>query len=217
MDSKKLKYIISIGSFIISVIIFLILFFNIPRLTYSYNEEYEGYFIKNAYGNSKEYEIPREYKNVKIVGIDERAFLNHSKLERVELPSTIKVIERLAFSECDNLSSINLENVEVIYRNAFSYCRKLNNITVGAKSIGASAFYKCEALDNVVLLDTTFEIGSMAFSHTAITSIFIPRNVFYLQNDCFYGCYALRNINVYGNNLKNNQYLKQLDIVTYIG
>lgn len=216
MNKIKLKYII-LGSVTFVVILFLILFFNIPRLSYEYNEEYEGYFITNAYGNAKEYKIPNEYKNEKIVGIGQRAFYNNSKLESLDLPASIKVIERLAFSECEDLKSINLDKVEIIYRNAFSYCYSLNHLKLGATDIGASAFYKCEALSDVVLLDTVKEIGSMAFSHTAITNISIPREVIYLQNDCFYGCYALKNINVYGNNLKNNKYLKELEIVTYIG
>jgi len=217
VTKKYLKYIIPIASIVVILIISIILFFSIPRLSYTYSDEYEGYLVKHAYANAKEYTIKEEHKGLPVVGIDERAFFGHSRLKEISLPSTIRIINRLAFSECDKLESINLENVDVIYRNAFAYCTSLNNLTIGAKSIGASAFYKCEALNDLELLDGAYELGSMAFSHTAIKDISIPRSMMYVESDCFYGCEKLTNINVYGSRLKYNEYLRTLDIVTYIG
>lgn len=216
---KKYKkvYIITASIIIFCFILFLILFFNIPRLSYKYVETYDAYYVDKAYGNAKKYEIPDTYKNKEVIGIDTRAFYKHSNLREVILSDNIVVIERLAFSECKKLESINLDKVEIIYRNAFSYCSKLNDITLNATDIGASAFYKCESLNTLKLNEGIDSIGSMAFSHTILQNVTIPRSVTELGSDCFYGCYALQNIKVQGSNLKNNDYLKTLNIVTYIG
>lgn len=217
MQKKYLKIIIPASSVIFAIVIFLILFFNIPRLSYKYNAEYDGYFVVEAYGNAKTYEVKSTHKGKPVVGIDTRAFYKHDKLEEINLPDSISVIERLAFSECKNLKFINLKNVDLIYRNAFSYCKKLDDITIAAEHIGASAFYKCDSLEIVKLENDILSIGSMAFAETKIKSISIPRSVEVIESDCFYNCLVLKNINVYGNKLKDNKYLKELNIVTYIG
>ena len=214
MLKKYLKIFIPTG-IALAIILFLILFFNIPRVTYKYVEEYDGYFVNNVYGNASTYEIKNEHKGKEVVGISTRAFFKKNKLKSISLPENIKIIDRLAFSECKNLERINLENVNTIYRNAFSYCNSLKDLNIGAEYIGASAFYKCENLKNVTLTNT-LSIGSMAFSETKIKNIILPKSVIEVGSDCFYNCFLLENISVYGNNLKDNVYLKTLNIVTYI-
>lgn len=217
MLKKYWKYLLPAGVLILALVIFLICFYNIPRLSYRYVKEEEVYYVSKAYGNASEYTIPETYKDKPVTGIDTRAFYRHSGLKRINLSQNITVIGRLAFSECRRLESISLENVETIYRNAFSYCVSLTSLELNAADIGASAFYKCENLSEVKLNEGLKTIGSMAFSATKIQNISIPRSVEVLGSDCFSDCFALRNINVYGNNLKNNTYLKGLNIVNYIG
>lgn len=215
--NKNKVLIISIGSILACIGLFLILFFNIPRLTYGYNEKEDSYYVKNVYGNAKTYEIADTYKEKPVTSIGVRAFYKQTNLVELELPNSIKVIERLAFSECGKLEKINLESVKMIYRNAFSYCESLNNIKLTAEDVGASAFYKCAALNTIELSSPMRSIGSMAFAETNLKDISIPRSVTFLGTDCFYACFALKNINVYGSNLKTNTYLSTLAIVTYIG
>ena len=194
-------------------------YYNIPRLSYEYSNEYEGYIVAKAYGNSESYNIPSTYKNKKVVGIGTRAFMGHDELEKIifDEPSNIIVIEKLAFSECEELKYIDLEYVQYIERNAFSYCYKLNNLKVGALHIGASAFFKCESLDNFELVGDLISIGSMAISYTAIREIKLPRSTEIVYDDCFLYAFSLRNIVVYGNNLLENEYLRTLKMVTYVG
>lgn len=216
MNRKKIIF-ISIGSICACIILFLVLYFNIPRLTYGYNEKEDSYYVKAVYGNAKTYEIADTYKEKPVTCIGVRAFYKQTKLVELKLPDSIKIIERLAFSECSRLEGINLESVQTIYRNAFSYCESLNNIEISAEEVGASSFYKCSSLNTVKLNSPMRNIGSMAFAETNIKDISIPRSVKALGTDCFYGCFALKNINVYGPNLKSNEYLSTLAIVTYIG
>lgn len=212
---KYIKIIVPIVSFFI--ILSLILFFNIPRVIYKLNEDNDTYYVSKVYGNSKTYEIKSLYKDKQVTAIGERAFYRQSNLRSIELPESIKKISRLAFSECEKLEFINLDMVNEIERNAFSYCLSLKEVNIGAEYIGASAFYKCQSLEKIILLDGVLDIGAMAFSTTAIKKISIPRSCLYLRDDCFYDCYKLENINIYGPYLKMNEYLQSLNIVNYIG
>ena len=101
---------------IICILITLLSFKYSPRLTYTWNSEYEGYVVDNAYGNARTYTVEDNYNGKPVVGIGLRAFYKHSKLEEVKFEKleNIKYIDRFAFSECVNLKTINLEYVEYI-------------------------------------------------------------------------------------------------------
>lgn len=210
---KYLKLFILPALVLISSIIILVT--NVPHLEYKYDNYYEGYIITKAVGNAEYYKIEDNYKDKPIVGIGENAFLDHNNLKEITLPETIKVIQRKAFYNCSKLESINLDNVEEIERGAFSYCNSLTSLNVGALKIGSSAFYKCKNLKEIKLSNTKI-ISDMAFASTKISKISIPSSCTKVGDDVFYECVALKEINVYGPNLKNNSYLKSLNIVNYI-
>lgn len=200
----------------ILIIMIIILVTNIPHLEYKYDEIEQGYFITNAVGNAEYYNISDTYKGKPVLGIAEKAFYKHNNLKEINLPSSIKYIDRMAFSECENLSKINLENIEEIERNAFSYCKKLTTVNLNATDIGASAFYKCINLKDINLNNTN-TIGTLCFSNTKIETISIPKTCDLFGGDVFFECEKLKTINVYGNKLKDNDYLISLKNVNWIG
>ena len=210
---KYLKLIILPALVLISAIIILVT--NVPRLEYQYNDYYKGYIVTKAIGNAQYYEIKDTYKNKPVVGIGENAFSEHKNLKEIKLPETIELIARRAFFDCNNLTTINLENVIEIERNAFSYCSSLTSLNIGADNIGASAFYKCISLKEVNLENTVI-VSDMAFAQTSFEKISIPSSCKTFGTDVFYECVMLKTINVYGSNLKNNKYLNSLNIVNYI-
>ncbi|MBP0957124.1 MAG: leucine-rich repeat domain-containing protein [Oscillospiraceae bacterium] len=61
-----------------------------------------------------------------VKSIGENAFENNKALERVILPSSVKIIKRRAFAGCENLWDIDLSHVEWIYSDAFENCRSLD-------------------------------------------------------------------------------------------
>lgn len=209
----KLRYKIIICLSVFLIALGVILFFNIPRLSFEYNEEYDAYLVSHAYGDSSEYFIPSEYNGKDVCGFSSRAFYKHKVLEKItfEDSSKIKIIGRLAFSECDNLKEIDLSYVQNIERGAFSYDYLLDNITIGSSMIAGSAFYKCKGLRNITL-NNTINIGSMAFAETNIEEIAIPKSCTTIGIDAFIYCDNLNNIYLYQQTLNSNSHLNSYNI-----
>lgn len=96
-------------------------------------------------------------------GIEEIGdFGGNAELESVELAKSVKKIDGGAFSWCENLKEINLENVEYIGKGAFSWCDSLESVDLtslkefdGAQSYeisygsNTSPFGDCTNLKNV--------------------------------------------------------------------
>lgn len=212
----KYRLIIVIG-LIILISLSIILYFNIPRLSYRYSEDYKGYIVDKAYGNSQIYTIDDEINGKPVVGVGTRAFFRHSNLKeiRFENQKNIFIIERLAFAECPKLKKIPLIFAWEIQRNAFMYDRSLEEVNINSTYIGASAFYKCHNLSNIILNEGVLKIGSMAFSETNINTIVIPSTVEDIAIDAFLYCDNLEKIIVKSKKLLNNEYLNSLNNVVF--
>lgn len=192
------------------IIFMFIYYFNKSRITYIYQENTDSYYVDKAYGNSKSYTIPKTYNDKKVTGISVRAFYDHSNLEEVifEDPESIVIVERLSFSKCPKLKTIDLRYVKTIERNAFSYDDTLNNIETGAKNIGASAFYKCSGLKNIILNEGVESLGELSFSYTTISHLKLPKSMKTVYNDAFKYIDTLEELKVYY--LLNSSYVKNL-------
>ena len=189
MEKYKLylRHIIPFVIMTLSVVISVFTMYNNPALIYEYDEALEGFIVSDARGNISEYTIPDNINEIPVVGIGVRAFFQHSDLEEVkfENPENIKLIDRLAFSECPKLKTIDLRYVEKIGKNAFAYDSELNNLEIGAKHILGSAFFMCEALDTITLKEGVISIGTFAFSHTKREELKIPYSMKTIYNDAF--------------------------------
>lgn len=125
---------------------------------------------------------------VKITGLKDNYNID------VFIPSEIEdkpvtSIGESAFSECENLTCVNMsEGLTVIENRAFYLCYSLNDIIIpdGLKSIGNSAFEGCENLNNVIIPDSVTDIGVSAFNCcNRLTSIIIPDSVINIGERAF--------------------------------
>ena len=215
---SKIKKILFITIPLVPILIgiFFAIFYNVPRLEYNYSKEYDGYFVSIAYGDAKEYVIPKNYNDKPVLGIDTRAFYNHKRLERIvfEKEDNFKYCGRLAFSGCDNLNNINLEYTMLIGKNAFANCISLDDIKIGAKYIGGSSFFGCGSLKNVTILDDCRSIGSYAFASChSLEYLVIPSMVNTIGDKCF-DFSPLKELRV-NEIFKNDSYISKLDYVIY--
>ena len=85
--------------------------------------------------------------------------------------------------------------VSAIHDYAFVYCDSLTSVTVGAGSIGKSAFYKCANIEEVTLGDSVANVGQQAFyGCTAMARLTLGRGLQSLGTRAFSQGNAIRNI-----------------------
>lgn len=136
------------------------------------------------------------------------------------IPSTVKTIEKAAFSSADFTSVTLPSSLETIKANAFEYCTKLTSITIpasvkifgeyilyqctalktatissGVTEIPYGLFYYCVSLTGVNIPTTVMSVGSYAFYHCeALTGLTLPDNITSIGSKAFYCCKALKSI-----------------------
>ncbi len=117
-------------------------------------------------------------------------FYNCSNLTSVSLPSTLKRVDRDAFSSCKSLTSITIPQGVISIRNyAFAHSG-LTYIVLpeGVDSIGPEAFWSCKDLQSIALPSTLTFIGHEAFQDCeSLESLTIPNSVKTLGQHMFYG------------------------------
>ena len=115
--------------------------------------------------------------------------LYKSTVETVTFSNHIETIGEYAFYESNKLKVLELpESVKEIQKNAFRNCDMLETITLneGLETIGENAFYSCDLLKSIVIPASVSNIGSSAFSYVSlqkvevswVTPIVIASNVF---------------------------------------
>lgn len=91
----------------------------------------------------------------KVNEINEAAFEEFDKLEKVSLSENCHKIGAKSFKKCDKLVNIDLSKVKEIGSEAFSGCISLKKIDLSnitsEKTIGNGAFSSCSGLDSVIL------------------------------------------------------------------
>ncbi len=106
----------------------------------------------------------------------------------VKLPDSIRRIGNEAFSQCEELESINIpESVEYIEDAAFACCYKLKSITIPSrvKKIGHAAFAICRELSEVWLLGQNLHLDKDVFDRCkALTAVHLPAGVKHLIDYC---------------------------------
>ena len=133
-------------------------------------------------------------ENGEIIRDGKQAFQYCKSLTTVILGEHVTEIPYMAFSNCDRLSSINLESVEAIGEAAFSYTALASVDLSSAVNVGPYAFVYCDRLASVKLnpngsvlgegafaydpmltsaenLGAVTEFGSYSFAYSAITDI----------------------------------------------
>lgn len=137
-----------------------------------------------------------------IVSLEKGIFFNCDNITTVKL-NNVKHISESCFSNCINLNSINLDvsTLLSIDTDAFCSCMSLQNITLGnnVKTIGVGAFNYCTNLNNVKLNNGLETIDIWAFNNCNITDITIPKSVKFINDYAFANNENLHNVIIEGN------------------
>lgn len=113
----------------------------------------------------KAIEIPASVKE-----IDRLAFDNCDALESVTIPATVTTLGDMMFRDCDRLASATIESpVNTIGDEMFLNCRSLASTTFSkVNTIGDNAFNGCTSLKTFTFDTSLNEIGKYAFYNSGI-------------------------------------------------
>ncbi len=151
-----------------------------------------------------------------------------TSLTSITIHSSVTSIDYSAFADCSNLKSITLPFVGSTFEGAdktyFGYIFGADTyaenkryvpsslktvIITDGTSIGSSAFYGCEGIENIIILEGVTSISTTAFYNcTSLKSITIPSSVTSIGHSVFKGCTSLESITLpfVGSSLENPRY-----------
>lgn len=136
--------------------------------------------------------------NEGLQGIGKYAFAGCILLEKVELPSTVKLLGVGAFCHCTNLKEIILnEGLAKIPNGAFSGCIKLERIELPSSTteIGTRAFYQCRKLMKVTLNKGIQRVKPGAFEQCSnLRTVVINEGMQRIKSKAFDHCQLLREV-----------------------
>ena len=142
-------------------------------------------------------------RTFRVTGISNYAFINHKKLQSVDMPSITYIKDGFtpnmyigAFTGCSNLRDVNMPAATSIGNGAFNNCDALTSVSLpAATSIGGKAFQDCDALTSVSLPAAT-SIGDDAFGGCqALTRVNMPAATS-IGPYVFYDCGTLTSVNM---------------------
>lgn len=126
--------------------------------------------------------------------IGKYAFFSSRRITEVILPKSVKRIDSYAFYDCNNLISINLENVESFGEYAFGCCGTLKQIDFSESlaSVECGAFAACHSLQSVIFPDSLSELGPRIFANCdRLRQVHLPLALKSVPKSCFENCTAL--------------------------
>lgn len=137
-------------------------------------------------------------KQYTVTEIERQAFYQCNNLTSVTIPNTVTTIGDQAFYMCKGITSVTIgESVITIGESAFCQCIALTSVTMGKSvaTIGEGAFLLCSELTSVTMGKSVTTIGRSAFGHCSkLTAIEIPNSVKSIGEMAFLECSSLTSV-----------------------
>lgn len=167
-------------------------------LTYAIKKD--GVYITDCVETTSAVFIDEEIDGYKIIGIEEGAFAECTRLKEVELPDTITYMGKGAFSGCTALEKINFPSgLTEIPEQTFALCGSLKEIEIPdtVKTIGQYAFSYCDDLTWFEIPDSITTINPYAFAFSNMPeTLDIPDSVTTVDNMSFFTCTGIKTVNI---------------------
>ena len=140
-------------------------------------------------------------RNISFAGVKalgESCFWACSKLEKIDLPSSLETVGNDCFGCCFSLTELDFGNTQAVFLGRIApkaYGLKRFVFPSQIKTIPRDAFYYCTSLSEVTIPSTVTKISEDAFvGCKALVSITIPENVSNLNLSVFDGCASLEEV-----------------------
>lgn len=150
--------------------------------------QFDAYAYSEA--GAADFVLPTLVDGKLVTGFGNGSFEDLEGLTSISAPANYTWIGHSAFSGCEYLSSLTMENVETIGDYAFSECTSLTNVVLpeSTRTLGVSAFEDCSYLNSITLNQGLTSIGENAFYYcSSLSNVTIPGTVEYIGMDAFYG------------------------------
>ena len=184
----------------------------------TWNYTYQNGKAKNIYyeqGNiTSDIELPSELDGHTVISCKDNMFSNVATsrtVKEITIPESIESINDSAFSRCDNLESINVNENNNYYSSlsGILYDKDQTKIKIipraikeaiipnSVTSIGYNAFYNCSKLTSVTIPEGVTTIGDYTFYNCSqLTNIEIPNSVTSMGYGVFQDCTSLTNVTI---------------------
>ena len=120
--------------------------------------------------------------------------------ETIVLPSTLRVLNRESFRNCEQLENITIpEGVEIIPEQCFDGCKSLTNIVLPSTliKIQGFAFHDCRLLESITIPEGVEIIPEMCFSRCmCLTNIILPSTIKRIDPNAFSLCDNLQSLTI---------------------
>ena len=180
------------------------------ELNFELNEEGTGYIVTDYIGDrfdeAQSVIIPETHNGLPVVEIGEQAFINCENIERLSIPSSIRVISPSAFDGCQNLRYNEYDNAYYLGNDKNPYVvlmqakdQAIDSCIIHEKTkiINHGAFVLCENLTDITIPNGVVFIGIEAFSRcTSFMSVTIPESVTSIGEAAFSDCSSLTDITI---------------------
>ena len=117
-------------------------------------------------------------------------FKGAGKLTHVTIPATVVRLGSYCFHSSNIESIIIPDNVKVIEKSAFEECDNLYAVKIGAgvRTIPYACFYGCDVLQNVVIPETVLDMETSVFERSGLGYQKLPQSLRYIAGWTFKDC-----------------------------
>ena len=153
--------------------------------------------------------IPAKLGGCPVVGIDDCAFLDCSRITRITIHDSVTSVDERAFDRCSRLKSFSVKAGNPSFKSVSGLLLTKDGkelvagvngnvkLPAGVTTIGSHAFAGLENLTGVDIPSSVTCIRDYAFNDCyGLVSVTIPSNVASIEKSAFAGCIALENATI---------------------
>ncbi len=148
-------------------------------VNYILGDDDEHYEVLGVAFDLSTVKIASTVGGIPVTVIRESAFQNNEYINKVTMPSSIRIIGKSAFESCQNLTEVTLsKNIKSLPFRCFYDCGMLSEITLpsGLESIDDYCFDGCTMLGKLKIPASVKEIGHDAFLHCEQLTLDVSEN-----------------------------------------
>lgn len=165
-----------------------------------YEDFYYGVQNKEAYvhgyeGTEWDMVIREKFLSYYVTAVEEYAFFENETIRQLSFydATQLRSLGDFAFARCTKLEAVNItSSIQEMGISVFDGCTALEYVRFrngSVKDIPAQAFYGCTALKTAVFENEPTAIGRLAFAKcAALEAVEIPESVTFIADNAFDGC-----------------------------